>query len=148
MQKPSQPVKVRVSFLLHPKYSVHMLLSFLLNILASAVVIGLAIGVGEPLVSMDPIGYITAIMLFTFLENFVKLLVYRYFIKYVYLSFGLISLIINILLLFMVDAMLGAAFAFKGIEHLMIFTVFFAIIKYILTHYYQRYRIIKHLTRR
>jgi uncharacterized membrane protein YvlD (DUF360 family) len=143
MQQRNKKVKMGVSFMLHPKYSVHLTLSIVLNLVASAVIIGFALGTGLPLVEISPIGYLTAIILFTLIENFVKILVYRYLMKYVLMSFGLITYIINVVLFFAVDQMLGETFHFMGVEHLMIFTLLFSVLRFILTHYYQRYRFIR-----
>lgn len=145
MQPPKKQIRLKINFMLHPKFSVHILLSIVLNVLASAVIIGFSYGINMPVLLITPIGYITAILLYTLAENTIKIIVYRYLMKYVLMTFGLISYIIHVLLFFTVDRIYGVAFLFTGVEELLVFTLFFSVIRYILTHYYQRYRIHKML---
>lgn len=148
MQQPNKNYKVKISFLLHKKFSMHMALSLIFNTITAAVIFGFAAGINQPIVSINPIGFIIAMLLLTLLENFVKLLAFKYILKYMLLSFGLISYIILILLFFSVDLMLGPTFLFLGIEHLMIFTLLFALIRFSITRIYQRHLLLKKLSRR
>ena len=122
MQQPNKNFKVKINFLLHKKYSIHMAISMLFNTLTAAVIFGFAAGISQPVVSIIPLGFIIAMMLLTLMDNFIKLLTFKYLFKYILLSFGLISYILLILMFFIIDLMLGPSFIFLGIEHLMIFT--------------------------
>ena len=148
MQQPNRNFKVKISFLLHKRFSMHMALSFIFNTLTAAVIFGFAAGINQPIVSINPAGFIIAMMLLTLTENFIKLLAYKYILKYMLLSFGLISYIILILLFFSVDLVLGPTFTFLGIEHLMIFTLLFAMIRFGITRIYQRHLLLRKLARR
>jgi len=148
MQNPKKQYKVKIGFLLHKKFSIHILLSMILNLLASAVIIGFSAGVSQPILAIEPLGYVIGILLFTLTDNFIRILLYKYLLKYMIMSFGIISYILMVLQFFMVDSVLGPTFAFLGVEHLLIFILFFAILRWGLTYYYQRYMFIKKVTRR
>jgi len=142
-KKSSKNTAVSFGFLLHKNYVVHMVFSLLINFLISAVVIGLASGINQPLVEMEILGYILAIVLLTMLENFVKILLFKYFMRAMILSMGLISILVQILILAFIDMILTRGFHFIGVEHLIIFSFIFTILRFVLSTYLRRWLFMK-----
>ncbi len=130
---------ISFGFLLHKNYVVHMVFSLVINFLISAVVIGLAIGIKQPLIDMEILGYILAIILLTLLENFVKILMFKYFMRIMILSMGLLSVLIQIFVLAIIDLILIQGFQFLGVEHLIIFAFGFSILRFLLSIYIRRW---------
>lgn len=137
--KSGKNTAISFGFLLHRNYVVHMTFSFLINFLISAVVIGLAIGVKAPLLEMTVIGYILGVILLTLIENFVKILMFKYFMRILILSMGLLSVLIQILILYLVDSIVTTGFHFPGVEQLIIFSFIFSGLRFILSVYLRRW---------
>jgi uncharacterized membrane protein YvlD (DUF360 family) len=133
-------------FLLHKNYVVHMFFSIVINFLISAVIIGLATGIKQPLIEMEILGYVLAIILLTLIENFVKILMFKYFMRIMILSMGLLSVLIQILILAVIDLILIEGFHFIGIEHLIIFSFAFSILRFVLSTYIRRWLYTKKIT--
>ena len=125
-------------FLLHRNYVVHMTFSLLINFLISAVVIGLAIGVKAPLLEIEIIGYALGIILLTLIENFVKILMFKYFMRAMILSMGILSVLTQILILYAVDVMIVTGFHFPGIQELIIFSLLFSGLRFMVSIYVRR----------
>ena len=138
-KKGSKGVPLSLGFLLHRNYLIHLLLSFGINFLISAVVLGLAIGIGQPLIDISFIGYVIAITLLTLIENVVKLLLFKYLTRIMILSMGILSVFVQIIILYGVDLIVNPGFAFNGIEHLFIFAFTFSILRVILSNYIRRW---------
>jgi ABC-type multidrug transport system fused ATPase/permease subunit len=145
-QKKQRKIGISLGFLLHRNYMIHMVLSLLINFIISAVVIGLAIGLNQPLVYLNVPGYITAILLLTMLENFVKLLLFKYFTRIMILSMGILSVFVQIIILFIIDMFLSAEFGFIHTEYLFIFAFSFSILRVILSSYLRRWFYDEHIT--
>lgn len=130
---------ISFGFLLHRNYVVHMTFSFLMNFLISAVVIGLAIGVNAPLIEITIIGYVLGIILLTLIENFVKILMFKYFMRMLILSMGLLSVLTQILILYLIDLIVSTGFHFPSVEQLIIFSFVFSILRFVLSIYLRRW---------
>ncbi|MFP4177210.1 MAG: hypothetical protein ACLFTZ_00445 [Acholeplasmataceae bacterium] len=128
-----------LSFLIHPNYLVHMALSFVVNLLVAAVVIGFAESLAAPLASVEPVGFLLAFGLLTLLENFFKILLYRYFLKVMLMSMGMISLVVLILILYTIDAVLTTGFSFERVENLIFFAILFSILRFFIVGYLRRF---------
>ena len=144
--KKQKKIGISLGFLLHRNYMVHMVLSLFINFIISAVVFGLAIGVNQPLVYLNVSGYITAIIMLTLVENFVKLLLFKYFIRIMILSMGLLSVFVQIIILFIIDVLLTEGFGFIQTEHLFVFAFSFSILRVILSSYLRRWLYNEHIT--
>ncbi|AUD64206.1 hypothetical protein BK011_00290 [Tenericutes bacterium MZ-XQ] len=142
-KKSSKNTAVSFGFLLHKNYVVHMVLSLLINFLISAVVIGLASGINQPLVELEILGYILAIILLTLIENFVKILMFKFFMRAMILSMGLLSILVQIVILAFIDMILIRGFRFIGVEHLIIFSFIFTILRFVLSTYIRRWLFMK-----
>ena len=141
--KSGKNTAISFGFLLHRNYFIHMIISLILNFVISAVVIGLAIGINEPLINMEILGYILAILLLTLLENFIKILLFKYIMRALILSMGLISILIQVIILYAIDLLLPIGFDFNGIEHLFIFSFVFSGFRLIASVYIRRWIFIK-----
>ncbi len=127
-------------FMLHRDYLVHLVLSLAINTLILAVVMGIAIGVNEPLVAMDNIiSFLLASLSLTLMENLVKILLFRYAFRAILYSLGLLSFIVTFVMLYLVDVMLQGGFHFENILKLLIFTVGFTLFRMILSTYIRRW---------
>jgi hypothetical protein len=130
---------ISFGFLLHSNYVVHMTFSLLINFLISAVVIGLAVGINQPLIDITILGYVFGIILLTLIENFVKILMFKYFMRMLILSMGLLSVLTQIIILYLIDFIITTGFHFPGVEQLIIFSFGFSILRFILSIYLRRW---------
>ncbi len=128
-RKKSKRVSITLGFMLHKNYVVHMILSLSVNLLISAVVFGLAIGVNQPLVDMNILGFLLAIILLTLVENFVKILMFKYLARAMIFSMGLLNVMAQIIILFAIDSILVEGFHFLYIESLIIFAFLFSLFR-------------------
>lgn len=134
-------------FMLHRDYLIHILLSLAINTVILAVVMGIAIGIGDPLIEMNGIlSFLLASMLLTLLENFVKILLYRFAFKAVLYSFGLLSVSITFVLFYVVDEILQGNFHFTNILNLLVFTIGFTFFRLVLSTYVRRFLYTKNMT--
>jgi uncharacterized membrane protein YvlD (DUF360 family) len=134
-QKGPKKVSISLSFLLHKNYLIHLSLSLLVNYVLSAVVFGLAIGIGEPFVLIKFQGFIVAILLLTLTESFIKILLFKYLFKIMIYSFGAINLLVQIVILYFIDLLVPTGFTFIGIHHLIIFSMIFSGLRLVLSTY-------------
>lgn len=132
-------LSVALGFLLHKNYIVHLVLSLTVNLLMFAVVLGLAIGLHWPLVEMTLVGFILAVLLLTFMENFVKILMFKYLFKAMLYSLGLLSVMIQIVILYVVDLALIEGFHFISVERLIIFAFSFSLLRLVISVYLRRF---------
>jgi hypothetical protein len=138
-QQQEKPKKVAISFgfLLHKNYVVHMAMSFGINMILFAVLIGLTSGINQPLLDINVPGFLIGVTLFTLVENFVKILLFKYFARVMILSLGLLSVISQIMILAITDFTL-IGFDFIGVEHLIVFSFTFSILRLIFSSYVRR----------
>lgn len=140
----SKNTAIIFGFLLHRNYFIHMILSTIVNFLMSAAVLGIAIGVQYPLVeSLDVLSFVLAILLLTLIENFIKILMFRYFMRAMLLSMGTISVLIQILILVLISLYFVEGFRFIGTIQLIVFSVGFTIFRFILSVYLRRWLYLK-----
>ena len=132
-------LSVALGFMLHKNYIIHLILSLTVNLLMFAVVLGLAIGLDWPLVDVTLIGFIFAVLLITFMENFIKILMFKYLFKAMLYSLGLLSVMIQIMILYAIDLVLVEGFHFISVERLIIFAFTFSISRLIISIYLRRF---------
>ncbi len=131
-------------FMLHRDYVVHLLLSLGINIIIMATVMGISIGIGEPLVATNSImGFLLAATLLTLLENMVKILLYRYAFRAILYSLGILSLAITMLIFYVINLIMQEGFYFESFIYLLIFTVGFTFFRLVLSTYVRRWMYIK-----
>lgn len=127
-------------FMLHKDYLIHLLLSLAINTLILAVVMGLAIGVGDPLVQMNDIAtFLLAAVLLTLIENTIKILLYRYAFRAILYSVGLLSITITFIIFYVIDLILQGHFHFTDMLRLLIFTIGFTFFRLVLSTYVRRW---------
>lgn len=138
-KKANKNLSVALGFMLHKNYVIHMLLSLTINLLIFAVVLGLAIGIDAPLVDMTLIGFIFAVILLTLFENFVKILLFKYITRIMIFSMGLMSVMVQIIILYVIDLILTEGFHFISLERLMIFAFSFSLLRLVISIYLRRF---------
>lgn len=127
-------------FMLHRDYLVHLLLSLTINTLILAVIMGLAIGVGDPLVEMHGItSFLLAAVLLTLMENMIKILLYRYAFRAILYSVGILSYAITFVIFYVIDLILQGNFHFNNVFRLLIFTLGFTFFRLVLSTYVRRW---------
>jgi hypothetical protein len=138
-KKANKNLSVALGFMLHKNYVIHMLLSLTINLLIFAVVLGLAIGLDAPLVDMTLTGFIFAVILLTLFENFVKILLFKYITRIMIFSMGLMSVMVQIMILYAIDLILTEGFHFISLERLMIFAFSFSLLRLVISIYLRRF---------
>jgi len=138
-RKKSKNVSVAFGFMMHKNYLIHLGLSLFINLVISAMVFGLAIGIQMPLIEIQVIGFVIAMILFTFVENFVKILLFKYFARAMILSMGLLSVAVQIIILFFIDLVVTEGFHFQAIENLIVFAFAFSIFRLFVSIYIRKW---------
>ncbi|HAX01963.1 MAG: hypothetical protein A2Y45_02730 [Tenericutes bacterium GWC2_34_14] len=138
-KKANKNLSVALGFMLHKNYVIHLLLSLAINLLIFAVVLGLAIGIDAPLVDMTVTGFIFAVILLTLIENFVKILLFKYITRIMIFSMGLMSVMVQIIILYAIDLLLTEGFHFINLERLMIFSFAFSLLRLVISIYLRRF---------
>ena len=136
-QKQPKKVSLSLGFLLHRNYLVHLAISLGINLVLFAVIIGLTSGINQPILTVKLPAYFIGVILFTLTENFIKLLLFKYFLRFMLLSMGLFSVFTQILILAIVDFML-INFDFNGVDHLIVFAFIFSIFRLIFSSYLRK----------
>jgi len=126
-------------FLLHKNYVVHIVLSFVVNLLMAATVIGLSIALDYPLVQTDFQGFLLAITILTLMENLIKILLFRYALKLVLYSLGTLSWLVQFVLLYVITLIVGQGFTFLTVWDILIFSILFTCMRFILSVYIRRW---------
>lgn len=137
-KKASKNLSVTLGFLLHKNYVIHMLLSLAINTLIFAVVLGLAIGIKMPIVTMTLPGFLFAVVMLTLIENFVKILLFKYVTRLMIFSMGLLSVTVQILVLYIIDLILIEGFHFMGVDRLIVFAFTFSFLRLVISIYLRR----------
>lgn len=131
-------IPLSLGFLLHKNYLIHIALSFGFNFLLSAVVIGLAAGIKQPLIQITVVGFLLGITLLTLMENFVKILLFKYALRVMIFSIGLLSVLVQIIILLAIDLLISKGFYFEGLEELFVFAFIFSILRVSISSYIRR----------
>lgn len=137
--KKNKKQRFGITFLLHTNYLIHLVLSFMVNLIVAAALIGFSAGIDQPFVVLELLGFFLAIALVTLIENMTKILLYKYFTRVMLMSMGLISLMVFILIMYAVDLMLSTGFRFLGVEQIIVFSVFFTLIRFLFSSYLRRW---------
>ncbi|MDO9629917.1 MAG: hypothetical protein Q7I99_08440 [Acholeplasmataceae bacterium] len=138
-RKKSKGVSVTLGFMLHKNYVIHMILSLSINILIAAVVFGLGIGINQPFVNMTVVGFMLAIILLTLVENYVKILMFKYAARAMILSMGLLNVMAQIIIWYAIDMLLVQGFHFINIESLIIFAFVFSAFRLVISIYLRKW---------
>ncbi|MBN2300148.1 MAG: hypothetical protein JXC31_03050 [Acholeplasmataceae bacterium] len=145
-KKKNRNIPLSLGFLLHRNFVVHLGLSLIINYVIAAVVLGFAAGIHQPLMEINLLGFMIGIILLTLIENFVKILMFKYFLRIMILSVGILSVFVQIIVLYAIDLILAKGFGFNGIEHLFVFAFSFSILRVITSNYLRRWLYKERLT--
>ena len=138
-KKTGKNLSVALGFMLHKNYVIHMMLSLTINLIIFAVVLGLAIGIDMPIVTMTLVGFIFAVLLLTLVENFVKILLFKYIARIMIFSMGMMSVMVQIIILYLIDLMLIEGFHFISVEALIVFSFTFSLLRLVISIYLRRF---------
>lgn len=118
------------SYGLVPNFGLNILYMYLMNLLLFMVTTGLT----SFLKVTEIAGFFIGVMLFTLLEIMFKMVIYRYLLKYVLQSFGLLLLLTSILLMY-VSVYVTPGLEFIQIGHLIGFSILFLGLRMMLMYY-------------
>lgn len=141
--KNSRNTSLSFAFLLHRNYVVHLCLSLILNLVMSATVIGIAIAFEYEIVEMEILGFIFSVILLTIMENIVKILLFKYGLRLMIYSLGMISWMVNLLLWYVASLIVGPGFTFLSLWDLMIYTILFSVMRFVASVYLRRWLYMK-----
>ncbi len=130
-------VGYNIGFILHKNFGYHILLTLIINLLASSILIGLTSQI-YPLIDITLIGFLIGMCLYTVMELIVKILLIRFFLKSIIYSFGLILYVVNVTLFWLGDFMVDR-FDFKPhVENIFLYTVGFMLIRFVFSTYVRK----------
>ncbi len=115
---------------MHPNFSLHILLTVIINIVLISAIQGLT----NFAIISDYIFYFGTLVLFSFSEIFVKILVTKLMHTYNYYSLGLVDFMM-VLLLFYLTIILLKGMRFNYLWQLVIFVTIFIILRFIVGYY-------------
>ena len=131
-------------FMLHKDYVIHLLLSFGINIVMMATVMGISIGIGEPLAIISDItSFLLVTILLTLIENMIKILLYRYAFRAILYSLGLLSFATTMLIFYVITLIMHEGFHFDNFLNLFIFAIGFTFFRLVLSTYVRRWMYMK-----
>src|SRR5690606_17995066 len=140
-QKRLLSVGYKLGFMLHDNFSVHVLLTLIVNLLSSAAVIGI-FSAFAPVVKVDNSWtFLIAMIFYSLMELMIKILVIRFFWKMIIQSFGLPFYIINILLFFLTTILVPEFSFLTDPQNIFIFTLAFMILRLLLSTYIRKSRL-------
>lgn len=143
--KNSKNTSLSFAFLLHRNFVVHLCLSLILNFLMSATVIGITIAFEYEIVQMEIIGFVLAVILLTVMENSVKILLFKYGLKLMIYSLGIVSWIVNLLIWYIASMIVGPGFEFLSLWNLMMYALLFSVMRFIASVYLRRWLYLKNI---
>lgn len=139
---------VKMGFLLHERFSVHILMLFVINMISAVIITGIFNAFKEPLVTYEILGFILFIVITTLVEALLKVFVLRHFISLLFRTWGILTALIQIMI-FMLGDLIVAKFNFNTIwlVSILAFSFIFIVVRLAIVIIYQKY-ILKYLTRR
>lgn len=131
---------VKMGFLLHKKFSIHLLIVFIINLLAAITVTGIFNAFNNPLITYKIMAFILFIIITSLMEVLVKVFILRHFIGLLFKTFGLLTAALQ-MLVFMFGDIIVDEFIFNDsfIISSLIFTISFIFIRTLLVIFYQKY---------
>jgi len=130
---------LNLAFLLHKNYVIHIILSFIVNLTMAASVIGIALSFEYDIVQMEPIGFVIAVVLLTMVENMIKIILFKYMLKLMIYSLGLLSWLINFISWYAISLLMNTGFRFLSVLDLMVYTTIFIFLRFIASVYIRRW---------
>ena len=130
---------LNLAFLLHKNYVIHIILSLIVNLTMAATVIGIALTFEYDIVQIEPIGFVIAVVLLTMVENLIKIILYKYLLKMMIYSLGLISWLINFTSWYLISLLMNTGFKFLSVLDLVVYTTLFIFMRFIASVYIRRW---------
>lgn len=121
------------SYGLHPNFLIHVVLMLLINL----VVMSSILGIPNFGVVKDPWLYVMCVVLFTFIELSIKMLITRLLQAKRLYSVGLVDLIL--IPIFYLTLVLPKAILFDHVWKIVIFVVGFLVIRFFVSYYIKKY---------
>jgi len=130
----------QVGFLVHKNFTIHFILMVLINLLVGATTLGTFEVFEYPLVEFGLASFFMYMLIFTTFEALVKVFIFKYFMRAIILSFGLINLAITYIIFYL------GTFIVKDIQfikpnemfNLLIFSICFSVIRNIVIYYVRK----------
>jgi hypothetical protein len=130
---------ISYAFLLHKNYFVHLILSFLVNLTMAMTVIGISLAFDYRIVEIDFVGFVLAITLLTVFENFVKILLFRYAVRAVIYTLGVLTWLVQFLIWYIITLLIPEGFIFFSVWDLIVFSIMFTLMRFIISVYIRRW---------
>jgi uncharacterized membrane protein YvlD (DUF360 family) len=130
---------ISYAFLLHKNYIVHLILSFLVNLTMAMTVIGISLAFDYRIVEIEIVGFILAIALLTVIENFVKILLFKYAIRVIIYSLGILSWLVQVVIWYLITLLIPQGFIFFSAWDLIVFSIMFTLMRFIISVYLRRW---------
>lgn len=136
---------VKSGFLLHKKFSIHILVLLILNFLSAIIVVGFFNFITKPLITYKISAFILFIIVATLLEIIIKMFVLRHFISLIFKTFGTITFLIQGIIFYLSSLIVNhLEFNYIVVINVAIFSLIFLLIRLMLIIVYQKY-VLKHM---
>jgi len=134
----SSGVAFRLGFLLHRSFGMHILITYLINLLCAGIVIGFSRALYLIVEVYSFEAFFFAITLFTLIETAFKLISLRYIFKIVVQSLGLVFYITNLIIFWIVSQMVPDFTFLLDPANIFVFTIIFMMIRTLFTTYIRK----------
>ena len=130
----------KFGFVLHKRFSMHMLILLIMNLISGFTIVGLFSLIKNPVINYRVVDFIVFIIVVTVVELIVKTLMVRYFIKWILRSFGILTLIVQGLIFWLSSLMIERLnFIEPVVLNLFFYTLSFLFLRLALISIYQKY---------
>lgn len=142
--KYSETSRGKLAFFLHSNLGLHVIITFMINLISSIIVIGIFELFSKKLLIFTIPSFLIFIAIATLIEVSLLIFVIRYFVLLIYKSFGTIMVLIQGLVFYLAHLLLeDITFVNSLLLSLLYFTVVFLVVKLLIVIIYQRYIMIK-----
>src|SRR5690606_874088 len=115
----------QLGFILHDNFSLHILLTLIVNLLSSAVIIGLYSTFYKVIEVHSFESFFIGLILYTVMEIIIKLILIRFAWKILIQTFGFIFFILNLTLFFIVSLLVPGFTFLRNPSNIFIYTLSF-----------------------
>src|SRR5690554_4193212 len=137
----NKKIGLLLGFYLHENFSIHILLTIVINLISGGVIIGLS-NISYKIIEVNSyIAFFIAFLFYSLLEISIKTLLIRFIWKIIIQSLGLIFFVINIVFFFIVSLLVDNFSFFNNLSNILIFTIIFMIFRILLTTVIKRINI-------
>ncbi|MFA5691971.1 MAG: phage holin family protein [Acholeplasmataceae bacterium] len=130
-----------LGFYLHENFSIHILLTIIINLISGGVIIGLS-SVTYKIVEVNSyIAFFLAFLFYSLLEISIKTLLIRFIWKIILQSLGLIFFVVNIVFFYITSLLVDNFSFYNNLSNIFIFTIIFMVFRMLLTTVIKRINI-------